>query len=91
MAQQNADYRLNLRLRKACSSEVKKFCHDIVYNGLGKDPTYEGKVIACLKEQFLARRLRVSCEDVISKIIRESQLDYRQDPILAEACKDEVS
>lgn len=92
MAQQNIDYRLNPRLRKACSVEVKKFCFAVVDSPLHKvNHDYEGRVIACLKDKFQAHRLRQSCEDEISRIIKDTQLDYRQDPILAEACADEIA
>ena len=88
MAQQNIDYRLNPRLRKSCTPDINKFCTGVLkHRG---DHGYEGKVIECLKEQFQVHRLRKSCEDEISRIVQEAQLDYRQDPILAEACKDEV-
>lgn len=91
MAQQNMDYRLNPALRKACLPDIQKFCHKVLTpNSENDDHAYEGKVISCLKDRFQGRRLRPLCEKEISSIISEAQLDVRQDPILSEACKDEI-
>ncbi|GAB6030494.1 hypothetical protein CHUAL_007357 [Chamberlinius hualienensis] len=92
LAQQNQDYRLNSRLRKACFMDINKFCSKLLKGpAVEDDRALEGKVIGCLKDEFINQKLSSSCEEEVGEIIKESQLDYRQDPLLMEACKDEIS
>ncbi|XP_064598878.1 Golgi apparatus protein 1-like [Liolophura sinensis] len=85
---QNKDYRLNPQLQEACTQDVPKFCR----SALAKTPSdlMRGKVIACLKKQFKINRLSQRCEKYIREVIHDAALDYRQDPVLANACKDTI-
>ncbi|CAE1332042.1 GLG1 [Acanthosepion pharaonis] len=86
---QNNDFRLNPQLKKSCQMDIPKFCSEIVHNSK-QDEELEGKVINCLKKQFVRRMLSKNCEYEIEEIIKEAALDYQQDPILAKACHQEI-
>ncbi|XP_064467389.1 Golgi apparatus protein 1-like [Ornithodoros turicata] len=90
LVEQNSDYRLNPRLQKSCRMDIAKFCSNIVLEKDGKDTELEGKVIQCLKIQFVRRQLTKSCEPVVMGIIREVARDYQLDPVLARACSSEI-
>uniref|UniRef100_A0A672PJT1 Golgi apparatus protein 1 n=1 Tax=Sinocyclocheilus grahami TaxID=75366 RepID=A0A672PJT1_SINGR len=86
---QNTDYRLNPVLRKACKSDIPKFCQSIL--GKASDANeLEGQVISCLKLKYADQRLSGDCEDQIRVILQESALDYRLDPQLQVHCSNEI-
>ncbi|XP_069511249.1 Golgi apparatus protein 1 isoform X2 [Ambystoma mexicanum] len=87
---QNADYRLNPVLRKACKQDIPKFCQPIL-NSAKDDLELEGQVISCLKLKYADQRLSPDCEDQIRVIIQESALDYRLDPQLQMHCSEEIT
>ncbi|GAB1597551.1 Golgi apparatus protein 1-like [Argonauta hians] len=87
---QNTDYRLNPQLHHSCKLDINKFCYQIVANSK-KDEDLEGKVINCLKKQFVHQMLSKNCEYEIQGIIKEAALDYQQDPILVKACHEEIN
>ncbi|CAI9714844.1 Golgi apparatus protein 1 [Octopus vulgaris] len=87
---QNTDYRLNPQLQQACKMDINKFCYQIIIN-TKKDQDLEGKVINCLKKQFVHQMLSKNCEYEIQGVIKEAALDYQQDPILAKACHEEIT
>ena len=49
-----SDYRLNPQLKKSCQMDIPKFCSEIIHNSK-QDEDLEGKVINCLKKQFVRR------------------------------------
>ncbi|CAH1779434.1 unnamed protein product [Owenia fusiformis] len=87
---QNLDYRLNPQLKTACKRDIPKFCKDVTDNE-PNDKDLEGKVINCLKIKFRGNRLSRDCEDNIREVIKEAALDYRQDPMLINACKAQIT
>ena len=51
----------------------------------------EGVVIKCLSKQYsVPKRLSDRCAEEIKIIIEESQKDIRQDPVLYQACRDDI-
>ncbi|CAM1322896.1 GLG1 (predicted), partial [Pycnogonum litorale] len=86
---QSKDYRLNPDLQHSCIKDIPKFCSKEM--AMATDEELEGKVILCLKEQFRKHRLSMECEKEIQILVKESALDYRQDPVLMEACESEIS
>ncbi|CAG2104936.1 unnamed protein product [Medioppia subpectinata] len=89
LAQQNSDYRLNPRLKTACVRDVPKFCAKVV-DEHRNDPQLEGKVIACLKKQYVLNKLSQTCEIEVVNIIREVSLNVELDPILYKSCQHEI-
>lgn len=49
-----SDFRLNPQLKKSCQMDIPKFCSEILHNSK-QDEELEGKVINCLKKQFVRR------------------------------------
>ena len=63
--QQMKDYRLNPRLAKACTNDLPKFCHKFILEKVDSEKDFlEGKVIQCLKDQFVENenKLSFSCK-----------------------------
>uniref|UniRef100_T1J4W1 Golgi apparatus protein 1 n=1 Tax=Strigamia maritima TaxID=126957 RepID=T1J4W1_STRMM len=89
MVQQNTDYRLNPHLRKACSTEMTKYCKHIL-NSEPQNLAFEGKVIDCLKDHFYVNELNMECKRQVGVIIKESQMDVQQDAVLSDICKREI-
>ncbi|KAK3610023.1 hypothetical protein CHS0354_032371 [Potamilus streckersoni] len=87
--QENKDYRLNPSLQSSCKMDIEKFCKSVVDNNKD-DQSMEGEVIQCLKQRFVKKLLSKRCTDEIYAIIKEAAKDYRQDPVLAKACRKEV-
>ncbi|XP_074644298.1 Golgi apparatus protein 1-like isoform X2 [Tubulanus polymorphus] len=83
------DYRFNPQLMRECKLDIPKFCRPII-NKRKKDTEMEGEVINCLKLQLVKKMLSPSCETRIKNIIMESSLHYKQDPVLAKACREEI-
>ena len=86
---QNQDYRLNPRLKGGCKKEIKKYCSEIIINR-NPEELLDGKVISCLKKQYLLGLLSQSCEAEIVNIIREVSLNIELDPILFRKCQKEI-
>ena len=86
LAQQNTDYRLNPRLKSACERDVPKFCAEIIIKHRS-DEQLEGKVIACLKKQYVLNKLSQSCEIEVVNVIREVAQNVELDPILYKSCQ----
>lgn len=89
LAQQNSDYRLNPRLKSACERDVPKFCGQLI-DKQQSDEQFEGRVIACLKKQYVLNKLSQSCEIEIVNVIREVAQNVELDPILFKACQTEI-
>ncbi|XP_054162657.1 Golgi apparatus protein 1-like [Oppia nitens] len=89
LAQQNSDYRLNPQLKTACEKDVPKFCAKVL-DEHPNDEQLEGKVIACLKKQYVLNKLTQTCETQIVSIIQEVSDNIELDPILYNSCKYEI-
>jgi hypothetical protein len=87
---QNKDIRLNPTLWNACKLDATKYCQ-VEINGLENGEELNGLVIKCLKNQFVNNKLTRDCGLEIEQIMREAaNIDYRLDPILTEACLNEI-
>uniref|UniRef100_A0A672PJS1 Golgi apparatus protein 1 n=1 Tax=Sinocyclocheilus grahami TaxID=75366 RepID=A0A672PJS1_SINGR len=63
---QNTDYRLNPVLRKACKSDIPKFCQSIL--GKASDANeLEGQVISCLKLKYADQIPRLCAEEAAAQ------------------------
>lgn len=89
--EQNTDARLNPSLWTACHNDIKLGCHqEFVYAQDTNNPL-NGRMLKCLKALFVENRLSKKCEVEVNQIMREAAfVDYRLDPMLAEACTKEV-
>ncbi|KZS17605.1 Golgi apparatus protein 1 [Daphnia magna] len=90
MAEQNLDIRFNPNLKKACSMDIPKFCLGI-WQSASKDRELEGKVVDCLKQNFVAKKpLTQSCSDHLTVIMEQQALHYQLDPVLVNLCDKEI-
>ncbi|XP_059141674.1 Golgi apparatus protein 1-like [Physella acuta] len=89
--EQSQDFRLNPHLQKACRLDIPKYCATI-YDGSNREEEMEGKVIDCLKKQFVkkSKSLSSDCEKEVQSIIKEEALDIGLNPVLFQECKDEI-
>jgi len=81
------DYRLNWRLSKACGGEIKELC-----TGLCNPQTMQpcgGVVLHCLQEKQ-ANISSEACQEEVFYYQLMEVTDYRNDVILAEACRADV-
>eukprot|EP00892_Ulva_mutabilis_P008395 jgi/Ulvmu1/5928/UM026_0050.1 len=79
------DYRLNVRLKRACSVDVDVLCP-------GKCPesdVCEGQVLQCLQNN-MENISSSECKDEVFYFIKMEVSDFQNDVILAEACKTDV-
>ena len=91
---QNKDVRQNPTLWKTCTREINSYCatefeqiSDV--DSLGKQ--LNGPVIKCLKKNFVKNTLSAQCRIEVDQIMREAaNVDYRLDPLLADACINEI-
>ncbi|XP_029837305.3 Golgi apparatus protein 1 [Ixodes scapularis] len=90
LVEHNTDYRLNARLQHACRMDIAKFCSALVLDKAAQETELEGKVIQCLKMQFVRRQLTKTCEPVVMGIVRDAARDYQLDPVLARVCSSEI-
>ncbi|CAD5121834.1 unnamed protein product [Dimorphilus gyrociliatus] len=74
-------------LHKACQSDIKKLCSGILADKHTKDSMIGGMVMNCLRKNFRMKKLSRSCKDEVAVVIRQSAMDYKQDPILAKHCE----
>lgn len=89
--EQNTDARLNPSLWSACNNDVKLGCHNEFAYMEDKSKPLNGRVLKCLKGMFVANRLSKKCEVEVNQVMREAAfVDYRLDPMLADACTKEV-
>lgn len=90
LMQQNLDYRLNPRIKTGCKAEINRYCSDILHKSKS-DELLDGKVITCLKKQYLRNTLSQTCEIEIINVIREVSMNIELDPVLFKACHKEIS
>lgn len=92
MIEQNTDYRLNYRLKQACSHDISKFCTRVLeeHTKHNENEEFEGKIIACLKQWYKKDRLSDSCKSEVIFIIREAAEDYHLNILLMKACATEI-
>jgi golgi apparatus protein 1 len=90
MVEQSEDYRFNPALQQSCKPDIRKFCSHVITQEPA-DQELEGKVVKCLKAQHREQRLSSPCERQMTDIMRESALNYKLNPVLANACHSEVS
>ena len=79
------DYRLNVRLKRACSADVDVLCP----GKCSESEVCEGQVLNCLQNNM--EKIRSSdCKDEVFYFVRMEVSDFQNDVILAEACKTDV-
>lgn len=81
------DYRLNYRLREACRHDVSVLCPDACKNATAQ--ACGGRALQCLSirsEEILER----SCLEEVLYFQRMEVSDFRNDVLLAEACRPDV-
>lgn len=89
--EQNSDARLNPSLWAACHNDVKLGCHDEFAYAQETSKSLNGRVHRCLKELYVENRLSNRCEVEVEQVMREAaSIDYRLDPLLADACLKEI-
>mmetsp|Transcript_18814 Transcript_18814/g.52452 ORF Transcript_18814/g.52452 Transcript_18814/m.52452 type:complete len:892 (-) Transcript_18814:83-2758(-) len=85
---QNEDYRLNFRLHRACEVDVNELCSDVCSPFQGQ--ACGGTVLRCLTDN----REKIqdeACKHEVFYFIKMEVSDFRNDVLLAEACRDDVS
>jgi Golgi apparatus protein 1 len=82
------DIRLNPELMKHCRKDVKAFCATEQSQLLDKES--EGKVLLCMRRQYVMKKLSHSCSEYVRDMIKESARDYKQDVPLASKCSKEI-
>lgn len=80
------DYRLNVRLKKACSADVQLLCHQSCSNS---NESCGGQVLRCLQDQ-MDKIGNSECRDEVFYFVKMEVSDFQNDVILAEACKNDV-
>lgn len=78
------DYRLNVRLKKACSADIPILC-DICSN----QDSCGGKVLHCLQDK-MEQIGSSDCKDEVFYFVKMEVSDFQNDIVLAEACKTDV-
>lgn len=87
---QNKDARLNPNLWKSCNKDISNFC-PVEFTAANLDKELNGRVLKCLKNAFTKNRLSKQCEVEVEEVMREAaNVDFRLDPMLAEACLTEL-
>ena len=88
---QNNDARLNPSLWRTCIKDIGKLCRSEYEKFEEADEEFNGRVLKCLKEQFVKNQLSKQCEIEVEEVMREAaNIDYRLDPLLADACLTEL-
>jgi len=85
---QTEDYRLNFRLNRACEYDVEELCPDVCSSMQGT--SCGGTVLRCLTD----KREKIqdqACKDEIFYFIKMEVNDFRNDVLLAEACRSDVA
>lgn len=79
------DYRLNFKLAEACKADTKALCA----NKCKDSQACGGQVLRCLTEQS-DNITAQACKDEIFYFMKMEVKDFRNDVILAEACRSDV-
>jgi len=82
-----SDYRLNYRLNKACKEDVATLCHDVCKAEEGQ--VCGGTVLRCLTEKRDDIKSE-ACQKEVFYFEKMEVSDYRNDVILAAACRADV-
>nr|SVE87371.1 EOG090X05VD [Daphnia similis] len=87
-------------LKPECADEVRRVMRqransvDLipeVWQSASKDRELEGKVVDCLKQNFVAKKpLTQSCSDHLTVIMEQQALHYQLDPVLVNLCDKEI-
>lgn len=81
------DYRLNYKLKKACEDDSDKLCSDVC--NPYQSSSCGGRVLRCLTD----KRDQIEsdeCKNEVFYFLKMSASDYRNDVLLAEACRNDV-
>ncbi|GLI60743.1 hypothetical protein VaNZ11_002971 [Volvox africanus] len=81
------DYRLNWRLNNACEAEIQKLCPNACSTTLGV--TCGGLVLQCLQDKQ-DNITNAACQEEVFYYELMEVTDFRNDVILAEACRNDV-
>jgi len=81
------DYRLNYRLRTACESDIPRLCDNLCSTQAGA--VCGGLVLQCLTEKQ-ENITNQACQDEVFYFELMEVSDFRNDVVLAEACRDDV-
>jgi len=81
------DYRLNYRLKTACEADVASLCAGAC--AAATDGSCGGRVLACLADKQDAITAK-ACKDEVFYFVKMQVADYRNDILLAEACRSDV-
>jgi|UniRef100_A0A7S1X9L8 Golgi apparatus protein 1 len=84
---ENQDYRLNYRLNTACEVEIDMLCPDVCNPMLGE--ACGGTVLRCLSEHQDDIK-EEECKKEVTYFINMEVTDFRNDVILAEACRGDI-
>ena len=88
---QNKDSRLNQGLWKACSKDASKLCQTEFALASDLSQELNGRVLKCLKAQFVTNKLGKKCEIEVEQVMREAaNVDYRLDPSIVDNCLNEI-
>lgn len=79
------DYRLNFKLAEACKADTKALCA----NKCKDSQACGGQVLRCLTENSDHIMFK-ACKDEIFYFMKMEVKDFRNDVILAEACRSDV-
>ena len=81
------DYRLNFRLQKACAADVSTMCSDACAPYLGQ--ACGGSVLRCLQDK-MDTIVNEDCRTEVFYFVKMEVTDFRNDVMLAEACRTDV-
>jgi len=84
---QNEDYRLNFRLNTACEIDIDTLCAEACNPMMGE--ACGGSVLRCLSEKQEDIKAE-ECKKEVTYFINMEVTDFRNDVILAEACRTDV-
>ncbi len=83
----NRDYRLNYRLSNACEADIDTLCANECTPFLGQ--ACGGRVLRCLTEKQDSIKSK-ACADEVFYFEKMEVTDFRNDVLLAEACRADV-
>lgn len=81
------DYRLNWRLNSACDNDIRKLCPNMC--STGQSVPCGGLVLQCLQDKQ-DNITSQACQDEVFYYELMEVSDFRNDVILAEACRNDV-
>jgi golgi apparatus protein 1 len=82
------DYRLNYRLYKACNKDIEGLCSDVCEHNSITGPC-AGRGLRCLQDK-LDEITSPQCKEEVFYFIKMEVSDYKNDVLLAEACRKDV-